>query len=302
MLSKPCAVICLYLPLLSLAGTPLGIGGGPLEAEPRNVHGKRSFYVSPTCAGTWCPWPDKKLTWCQEGDTKDQGLQDLWGQAWDKWTAAFGGADRSGLTTSYEGLCKDDKDGKHLHITLTTEKRAGTTVGYRKPGFTDKGEPNHVMRIDLSAEWGTLNPASNLAHEMGHAFGLLHEHQKWMAWNPDRLSDPPRNDPLIKLNCENLYDYDDFKSRGEPVDDLCKSMFFSAGRGFSAADFLPWPQATTHEQSPDFDWNSIMMYASNSGSKAADKPTLVKFNGDLIGRILEPSGRDGEAIRALYPA
>jgi hypothetical protein len=157
------------------------------------------------------------------------------------------------------------------------------------------------MRFDPSAEWGTLSPASNLAHEMGHAFGLLHEHQKWMAWNPDRVSNPPRNDPLIKLNCENLYDYADWQARGEPMDQLCTSMFFASGRGFSAGDFLPWPEVTTHEQSADFDWNSIMIYASNSGSKAPDAPTLVKFDGSLIDRILEPSGRDGEAIRILYP-
>lgn len=218
---------------------------------------------------------------------------------------AFGGSERSGLTTSFEGLCKDDTEGKHLHITLTNDKRAGTTVGYRQPGFAENGEPNHVMRFDFfdpSAYWGTRDAVANLAHEMGRAFGLLHEHQKWMAWNPDRLSDPPREEPLLKLNCENLYDYDDFKNRGEDVDYLCQSMFFSQVRGVSAVDFLPWPQVSTHEQSANIDWNSIIMYASDSASKAPDKPPLVKYKGDLIGRILDPSGRDGEALQILYPA
>jgi hypothetical protein len=146
MLSNSCAGVLLALPLLTLAGTPLGTGGAPLEIAPLNVHGKRSFYISPTCAGTWCPWPNQQLTWCLEADADDAAFNALWNEAWTKWVNAFGGPERSGLTTAYQGTCAADTDGRHLHVTLTTERRAGTTVGYRQPGFIEPGhEPNHGM-------------------------------------------------------------------------------------------------------------------------------------------------------------
>lgn len=115
---------------------------------------------------------------------------------------------------------------------------------------------------------------------------------------------PPREDPLLKFNCENLADYDDFKNRGEPVDELCTSLYFAQGRGFSAAEFLNWPRVTTLQQSTNFDWDSIMMYSSTSGAKTVNgvkQNVMTKFNGETIPSILEPSGGDRDAIRTLYP-
>ncbi|KAF2726945.1 hypothetical protein EJ04DRAFT_582369 [Polyplosphaeria fusca] len=303
MLSKPGTAVVLSFPLLAFAGTPLGAFGGPLETSPHSiVHGKRSFYISPSCAGSWCPWPEGKHTWCQVGDTEDPFLQESWTAGWNMWVDAFGGSSRASLTTSYQGLCKDDSKYEHLHVTLTDKKRAATTAGWRKP-VSNPSEPQMVMSFDLASDWGTGSVAANLAHEMGHSFGLLHEHQKWMAWHSDLSGDPPRPDPLVKLNCENLYDYDKFKDEGADMKGLCSGLlFFAAGRGFSAADMLPWGEVTTHEQSADFDWKSIMLYGSSAGAKEVGKKTLVKFDGGDIAWNLNPSGRDGEAIRILYPA
>ncbi|KAL8677944.1 MAG: hypothetical protein Q9186_005667 [Xanthomendoza sp. 1 TL-2023] len=294
------AALFLSFPLLSLAGLQLND-----HVRPGSVHAKRSFYIDPAGAGYIFPWPNGQLTWCLEGDSADSELESLFKDAWGKWNNAFGGPQRAKLSINYAGLCKEvDRQGHFLHVFLTDEKRAATIVGYTKPGHDKDGQPNQLMRFDKSSDWGTGSSASNLAHELGHAFGLWHEHQKWSAWNPDRLSDPPRENPLVKLNCENLADYDQFKKDGQPVDGLCRSVYMSQAYGFSAQDFLNFTQITTNHQSEDFDWDSIMIYGSTAGAKTVNGKkqfTLVKWDGSEIASVKEPSGRDGEAIRRLYP-
>jgi hypothetical protein len=289
-------------PLLSLAGEILN---PPWTLKETHVHGKRSFYLAPDGASGRRGWPNSQVTWCLEGDNADTDFEGIMNDAWGKWNSLVGGPQRSSLSLSYAGLCKDvDRAGNYMHVFLTTDKRAATSIGYNKPGFDSQGKAWQLMNFDKSSDWGTGSAASNLAHELGHCFGLYHEHQRWYAWNPDRLSDPPREDPLLKFNCMNLADYDDFKNRGEPVDQLCTDLFFSQGRGFSAAEFLPWPQMTTLQQSSAFDWDSIMMYQSTSGGKVVNgvkQNVMTRFNDSVIGPNLNPSGLDGDAIRALYP-
>jgi hypothetical protein len=298
MLFSNTVAILSTLPLLSLAGIPI-----IRNPHPPNVHGKRSFYVDPTGNGVAKPWPDGHVDWCLEADAIDQEFMGLMDGMWIKWVNAFGGSTRSKVMISFAGLCKYDEGGNFLHIFLTNEQRAATTLGFSSAGFTN-GQPNQLMRFDKSNTWGTGDSTANLAHEFGHAFGLLHEHQKWYPWHEDLLANPPRSDPLLKFNCENLADYQQFNDAGNNMDDLCSNQFSANQAGFSAVEFLPWPQFTLNQQSPDFDWNSIMMYSSTSGAKTelgVKQNTMTKFDGTIINPNLDPSGRDGEAVRNLYP-
>lgn len=278
-------LLCAF-PILSLAGDVLTNNN-----HAKIVHGKRSIYIDPNGAGGLKPWPESRLSWCLAADLRDAQFEDLMSQAWAKWNSAIGGPRRSKLTVSYEGLCTESKNDGYLHVFLTTEKRAATTLGYKKAGYDDKGMPNQLMYFDKSSDWGTGNSASNLAHELGHAFDLLHEHQKYSAWHSDLIGGRPN--PLLKFNCENLADYDQFEKDGKPMDQLCKSMFMSQSWGFSASEFLSYPQSRTHGQSASFDFDSIMIYGSTAGAKTVDgkkQPTLTKWDGTLIASVKEPSG------------
>ena len=89
------------------------------------------------------------------------------------------------------------------------------------------------------------------------------------------------------------------------MDELCKSVFMSQAWGFSASEFLSFPETTSHRQSNSFDFDSIMIYGFTAGAKTVDgkkQPTLTKWDGTLIASMKEPSGRDAEAIRILYPS
>lgn len=270
----------------------------PVEA-PETIEARSpSYYIDPTGANpTFKPWPNGEVNYCMEG-VQNNDFVNLVGDAWVLWVNAFGGSAKSSLMITLAGDCKYDTDGHFLHVTLTNDKYASTSLGYQA------AKNANTMRFDMSGDWGLNNAASNLAHEFGHAFGLIHEHQKASAWIPDRLSNPPRPDPLVKLNCQNLADYQTFKNAGRDMNSLCSSQTAANAVGFSARDILPWPAISTTAQSPDFDWSSIMLYSSDAGAKTvngAKQPTLVKYDGSRIDGNLKPSAEDGQAIQQLYP-
>ncbi|KAF2430858.1 hypothetical protein EJ08DRAFT_213267 [Tothia fuscella] len=158
------------------------------------------------------------------------------------------------------------------------------------------------MKFDLSNNWGTLSPAANLAHEFGHAFGLIHEHQKPSAWVADPTTG--RSTPLLKFYCENLADFGKvIKDRNEAA---CTSLNVANERDFSAKEFLAYPAFSYNGMSPAFDWQSIMLYSSHAGGKLnwkkpGRRTTLTRWNGDEIRPNLDPSALDGAAIQLLCP-
>ena len=156
------------------------------------------------------------------------------------------------------------------------------------------------MVFDMDGSWGTKDAATNLAHELGHAFGLIHEHQKWSAHHPDTVNG--RNYALVKFNCKNLKDY---QPRVTP-DEQCTIQGKASAAGFSAQDFLPYDSFSTNGQSTDFDWSSIMLYSSfagakNPNSKKIEDATLLDYNNVIIKPNMEPSKADAGAIKLLYP-
>ena len=220
--------------------------------------------------------------------------------AWSKWVAVVGGPQKSSLSMHYAGLCESDTGGDFLHVSLTDARTAGTTTGWQGAGYTDGRKAKNRMDFDMDGSWGTGNAASNLAHELGHAFGLFHEHQRSIAWQS------PENRPyrLLKFTCENLKDYADQKNAGGDMKTLCTSMTDAKSAGFSAGEFLPYPGFTAYSQSPNFDWKSIMLYSSYAGAKTVNgqkQPTMVDYNDVLIQPNLEPSSADADAVRQIYP-
>jgi len=134
------------------------------------------------------------------------------------------------------------------------------------------------MNFDPSATYGTLDIESNLAHEIGHAWGMVHEHQRPMAWLggsngfPDGTAAPGAE--LIEFNCANLADYQ-VKVGNDPVSLACGSATAAQNIGFSAEEILPFSGygpavgggsvQLMSDGGPGFDWDSIMLYPSRAG-------------------------------------
>lgn len=146
---------------------------------------------------------------------------------------------------------------------------------------------------------------ANLAHEIGHMFGLVHEHQNPWFWGQN-------GDAVFKLNCENLADYAAARKKHgkDAMDRLCSEYSEAARAEFSAYDFLPIQKGTKGKDmlmSPsDVDWDSIMLYSSQVGGKGSG-PTraevLMRVDGTRTQPIppnLRPSLQDVEGLIEIY--
>jgi hypothetical protein len=169
------------------------------------------------------------------------------------------------------------------------------------------------MRLSDSTSVGMLEVIPNYAHEMGHAWGLLHEHQ-----NPAWWTDPYTGGQaqIFDFNCQNLKDQADaFARNTDPAVQtlLCTDRDSALDLKFSASEYLPY-RANVRGPRPfmatdaDVDWESIMLYPSGAGALGTASPgndqrlpILVRHSdGSPIGINLKPSLKDVEALKALY--
>lgn len=259
-------------------------------------------------------WPDKTIKFCFE-DTESRGrFYDLLMKGMDLWYQA-------GLDSSFKMTEVSDNDCKNKRsevMLVSLGQGLSTTVAL------PAGELSGMMLTD-SDEMGMLNVLSNVAHEIGHAWGLYHEHQNSKFWD----------DPYIRgssgklfgasnFHCKNLKDYEvvmeriqtkidessEFVAQNLEIqkNELCTKRNIAKGYGFSASEYLPLmandrPNAETDDISK-IDWDSIMLYPTGAGGKDLGNgerlPILTRPNGDEIGLNLVPSPRDVAGLTALY--
>lgn len=287
----------------------------PFSHDVGRAAGKRWVTIQPKTKDASNLWPDKTIKFCFE-DTQSRGLfYDLIIKGMDLWYQA-GLDDSFKMTEVSDSDCRD-KRSEVLFISQGQE--LSTSVG-----FSDA----NTMMLSDSKEKGMLNVLSNVAHEIGHAWGLYHEHQNINFWDAPYV--PGRSGRLFGANnfhCKNFEDYDTVMERiqkkidkapSENVADglerhkvqVCRDRITAGTYGFSAKEYLPLmdaanPNPGTTDPSK-IDWDSIMLYPSGAGGKNQGNgerlPILTRPNGDEIGLNLVPSPRDVAGLTALYGA
>ncbi|CAJ2505036.1 Uu.00g124300.m01.CDS01 [Anthostomella pinea] len=289
-------VLAAFFAITAVFASPVALPD--VNTSSTQAHTQRDFMINKNTqySSLGYTWPNNKVTWCLNADKEAdyKTVRDIADKSWKKWKDVIG--EKSSLkfapVDDKELECKKYRGKVDMwEITLNYKMHAGSAhSGYM---YQD-----NRLNFDPRPIYSAMDAVVNFAHEMGHAFGLLHTHQRPDAWPS-----------LLKLNCRNLRDYDSLaKKIGKgKVDDICKTLNrrSAAAEGFSAAELLPYSnymKDTSKEivQNGDFDWDSIMLYNSEAGAKDGTL-ALVKENGSKIGINTEVSKGDGKQIENLYP-
>jgi len=172
---------------------------------------------------------------------------------------------------------------------------------------------------------------ANVAHELGHVWGLGHEHQNpnwWKISSQDLMSgwsifssgNSEEHFQTSGFNCHNLKDYNnahaklqakidaetDTKKKADlqlEFDRLCISPVVAGKYGFSASEWLPLANTMNMVLDSNFDTDSLMMYPSGAGGTGLSnaRATVMTFaDGSAIPNRLAPSGQDVDRLISLY--
>ncbi|KAJ4346328.1 uncharacterized protein N0V89_010257 [Didymosphaeria variabile] len=264
-------------------------------------------------------WPNRKIRYCYDDKDPDAVVRGLCHQAIEAWAVL---RDQHGF--SYEEVTDAECESQRktvLRIYYNSEGRLASTLGIppineaanrKDPENAIEGPLSHLSDMEGI---GQDDITANVAHELGHVWGLYHEHQNphyWKVTSGDvGWSFPTKTDADVrfqtnKFNCQNLKDYDVARARvQEKIDKmveeiaklqdqekikqktkekgdletelsrLCVSQVVAAKHRFSAAEWIPLANTVNVEMDDQFDPDSLMMYPSGAGGKGLSDDRLV---------------------------
>ncbi|KAK0612012.1 hypothetical protein B0T14DRAFT_531445 [Immersiella caudata] len=237
---------------------------------------------------TTTPWPNKIIRYCFRTSAAKENLEDYVRQAIDLWHAA-------GLDSTYQWVeasppnfaCDSNPDIGNILKIIDTGANGGLSCSVGKTLSPE-------LHINTRNDIGKLDAVINIAHEMGHAWGLHHEHQSPHFWRQafgGLVPDDGRGFGQY-WDCTALNDYAsqersvrrEFDRQGltgpaldqavrNRMDDLCTSQAAAAHDDFSAKEWLPVANAGYDYQITGpaaynfYDKESIMLYASGGGGR-----------------------------------
>ncbi|KAI4609219.1 uncharacterized protein J4E87_011073 [Alternaria ethzedia] len=305
---------------------------------------KRAFSIEsrPGQAGLPRIWPKKTIRYCFENSQGHDKLEGLFKSAIELWAQL----NRHGF--KYEPVsdaeCEsEEKRDSVLHIHYNDYGRFSTTLGIPvvdaqeivdNPGTAIRGPTMHLSDKEGVGQEST---EANIAHELGHAWGLAHEHQNPHHWEQSDMLGPSWNIPLHNdkvyfetsdFNCGNLEDhYKIHKSVQVLIDtetdeeertvlqdeynNLCVRRVVANKYGFSAADWLPVDNTANMFRDAQFDPDSIMLYPSRAGGgdNGQNRRVIMRYKKDSIPGLGDerlipirqrPSNMDVDRIAILY--
>ncbi|KAF3033987.1 hypothetical protein E8E12_005307 [Didymella heteroderae] len=151
------------------------------------------------------------------------------------------------------------RDTLKIEIDVMILDSAYSTIGWRPPRGDASDAGRHEMMLAINAD------AELVAHELGHVFGMEHE-----AVRSDR-------DRYALYQCKNVEGYQAAFKRAQAVygtmsaaeieKSLCEDVDFATQFNFMGSNYvkIPWPSENI-DDSPVFDMDSIMLYASDTFS------------------------------------
>ncbi|KAL8698684.1 MAG: hypothetical protein Q9201_006437 [Fulgogasparrea decipioides] len=239
---------------------------------------ERWFTINPDANPEADPrvWPNHKLKYKFKNDYSKAKLRQVVKDGWQLWTD--NGVDKTKIDII------ESMDDDALVIEATNKQSARTTIG-KAAGAT--------MTFGTGRDYGFLDVKANMAHELGHALGFYHEHQRY-----DR-------DDHVKFNCKNLKDWTEKLEK----DGFCDDIILAQKEGWSSQDFITIDKS---EQDPplycysDYDEDSIMHYPGGAGAKSpmpgGRRKTVLanKSDGKSFKKNLKPSSKDVARANALY--
>lgn len=188
--------------------------------------------------------------------------------------ATFTTADKQRLRAAmqiWEGVAsvrfepRVDSDTHGLSVVWLT----GTTVAAGRSSVGMQDDSSQLLEL------GPDFTVATAVHELGHALGLLHEHQR-----PDR-------DAYVRVHRDNIV---------ATVDDAT-----------FASNYEPWHDAGNVRWTPVYDFDSVMHYPSLSGHSRLDAttgallPVITRVSdGAQIPDNVNPSALDACAVNLLY--
>ncbi|EQB54994.1 hypothetical protein CGLO_05124 [Colletotrichum gloeosporioides Cg-14] len=286
---------------------------------------KRYYYAIKEPSAWFTPWPNRVIRYCFAQDTtaaQKSMLKKYLKDARKIWIS-------KGLDSNFrieevnDNVCQSESsDVLVVHYSAST---LATTVGF--PSNLVPFGP--TMYLSDRTDIGMLDVVGNFAHELGHAWGLYHEHQNPKFWAGVDGADGGEvfgpNNPG-GWNCINLKDYNSAALglraqtggggfRDLTIQQLCSNYRIAQGHtpSFSASEYLPMPGVGTphsdgHGEN-DVDWQSMMIYPSGAGGYVDGEatpendgraPILMKPDGSRIPINLAPSSLDIAALNAMY--
>ncbi|OJJ38096.1 hypothetical protein ASPWEDRAFT_35658 [Aspergillus wentii DTO 134E9] len=234
-------------------------------------------------------WPDGKIKYCFKDKISRDKLKKPVEQAWNLWVTA--GVRRDIQMVWDKKYCTEDDADDYLEISYNDQYILSTS-----PGKWNYLLSHPTMALDPRDDFGSGSGISNIAHEIGHAWGFFHEHSRKDLWSRDYGGTAEHN--TFTWNCQNLKDYPD-KAKEHPnlIDKMCHYNTFARTYKFSAFNFLPEPDSRHAEGA--FDEDSIMMYGSTAGA-VAGKTVYTKTDGSLLHYNRAPSPLDVAKLNSMY--